>query len=231
MYRCPFRLRDYWSHSLLNTLFLTGGCFVAVQRDDRVDAYIEDAPPFAQPILKHLRTLVHEACPYAIETIKWGAPAYEFKGILAIMASMKHHAVFNLWKGQLIPDVQVVYAEKFDEAMGTFGKITKLADLPADDKIIDWIHQAMDLNERGVKLPQRSKPGQKGDVETPDDLASALESNRAARLTYEGFTLSKKREYVDWLADAKTATTRQKRLAQAVEWMAEGKSRNWKYQG
>lgn len=203
---------------------------MAVERDDRVDAYIENAAPFAQPILRHLRALMHAACPDAVETIKWGAPAYEYQGILAVMAAMKHHAVFNLWKGELIPDVQAMYGHRAGEAMGTFGKITRLADLPPDEKIIAWIREAMDLNERGVKLPQRSRPGQKREVDTPEDLRSALESHEAARLTYEGLTPSKKREYVEWLTDAKTIGTRQKRLTQAIAWMAEGKSRNWKYE-
>jgi uncharacterized protein YdeI (YjbR/CyaY-like superfamily) len=203
---------------------------MAARRDERVDAYIEQAAPFAQPILRHLRDLVHRASPDVTETIKWGAPAYEYKGILAIMASMKHHAVFNLWKGELIPDVQAAYADKFDEAMGTFGKIRSVEELPPDEKVIGWIKEAIDLNERGVKLPQRSRKEPAPEVDTPEDLLAALESNEPARLTYEGFTPGRKREYVEWLTEAKTDATRQKRLAQAVEWMAEGKSRHWKYQ-
>src|SRR5687767_8992009 len=128
------------------------GGVMAVSCDERVDTYIEQAAPFAQPILRHLRKLVHQACPDVVETIKWGAPSYEYKGILAVMASMKHHAVFNLWKGELIPEVQAAHAKKFNEAMGTFGKITAVEDLPPDEKVIAWIKQAMDLNERGVKL-------------------------------------------------------------------------------
>lgn len=202
---------------------------MAVATDTRVDAYIEHAPEFARPILVKLRELVHIACPDVTETIKWGVPAYEYEGILAIMASMKRHAVFNLWKGELIPEVKELYSEKFSMAMGTFGKITSVDDLPPDDKIISWIHAAMDLNERGVKLPQRSRTDPKPEAEVPDDLVAALEQNEPARLTFEGFPPSHRRDYVEWITEAKTGATRQKRLTQAVEWMAEGKHRNWKY--
>src|SRR5690242_1327282 len=139
------------------------GGTMTIATDARVDAYIQSAPEFAQPILVKLRDLVHIACPEVIETIKWGVPAYEYKGILAVTAAMKQHAVFNLWKGELIPEVKQLYSEKSSTAMGTFGKITSVDELPPDDKIIGWIKVAMDLNERGVKLPQRSrtepKPG------------------------------------------------------------------------
>jgi uncharacterized protein YdeI (YjbR/CyaY-like superfamily) len=202
---------------------------MAVATDARVDTYIENAPEFARPILVKLRELVHIACPEVAETIKWGAPAYEYKGILAIMASMKRHAVFNLWKGELIPEVKELYSEKFNTAMGTFGKITTVDDLPADDKIIGWIHVAMDLNERNVKLPQRSRAEPKPEADLPDDLVTALDQNEPARLTFERFPPSHRREYVEWIVEAKTDATRQKRLTQAVEWMAEGKHRNWKY--
>jgi len=202
---------------------------MVVATDARVDAYIADAPEFARPILVKLRELVHTACPDVTETIKWGAPAYEYKGILAIMASMKRHAVFNLWKGELIPEVKELYSEKFSTAMGTFGKITSVDDLPPDDKIVGWIREAMELNERGVKLPQRSHVEPKPEAEVPDDLIAALEQNESARLTFEGFSPSRRREYVEWITEAKTDATRQKRLFQAVEWMADGKHRNWKY--
>ena len=203
---------------------------MVVATDRRVDAYIENSPEFAQPILIKLRELVHLACPEVIETIKWGAPAYEYKGILAIMASTKRHAVFNLWKGELIPEVKELYSEKFSMAMGTFGKITSIDDLPPDDKVIGWIKQAMELNERGVKLPQRSRSEPKPEVDVPDDLIAALGQNERARATFEGFSAARRREYVDWITEAKTDATRQRRLSQAVDWMAEGKHRNWKYE-
>ena len=203
---------------------------MAAARDSRIDQYIESAEPFARPILTHLRDLVHQACPDVTETIKWRMPFFDYKGALCSMASFKAHASFGLWKGQLIPEVVDHFGDKASDAMGTFGRITSLADLPADAKIVGWIREATDLNVRGEKLPQRTKAGHKGEVDTPDDLLAALEGNESARLTYEGFPPSKRREYVEWLTDAKTDATRQRRLAQAIEWMAEGKSRMWKYE-
>jgi uncharacterized protein YdeI (YjbR/CyaY-like superfamily) len=197
--------------------------------DRRVDAYIESSPEFARPILIRLRELIHAACPDVSETIKWGAPAYEHRGVLAIMAAMKQHAVFNLWKGDLIPEVKELYREKSSMALGTFGKITSVHDLPPDDKIIAWIKQAMELNERGVKLPQRSRSEPKREVDVPNDLITALEQNDSAHSTFDGVTTARRREYVDWITGAKTDATRQKRLSKAIEWMAEGKHRNWKY--
>jgi hypothetical protein len=184
---------------------------------------------WARPILEHLRELIHQADPDVVETIKWGAPSFEHKGILAVMAAMKTHAMFLLWKGELIPEVKNLYGSRFGESMGTFGRITRLDDLPPDEKLVDWIRQAVALNEQGVKLPQRARES-KPEVATPDELIAGLEANEAARITYEGFPLSKKRDYVEWLTEAKTEATRQKRLQQAIEWMAEGKSRMWKYE-
>jgi hypothetical protein len=202
---------------------------MAVATDPRIDAYIADQAEWARPILEHLRELLHQADPHVVETIKWGAPSFDHKGILAVMAAMKTHAMFLLWKGELIPEVKDLYGSRFGESMGTFGRITRLEDLPPDEKLVDWIRQAVALNEQGVKLPQRAREP-KPEVETPDDLIARLEANEAARITYEGFPPSKKRDYVEWLTEAKTEATRQKRLQQAIEWMAEGKSRMWKYE-
>jgi hypothetical protein len=202
---------------------------MAVTTDPRIDAYLADQVEWARPILEHLRELIHQADPDVVETIKWGAPSFEHKGILAVMAAMKTHAMFLLWKGELIPEVKNLYGSRFGESMGTFGRITRLDDLPPDEKLVDWIRQAVALNEQGVKLPQRARES-KPEVATPDELIAGLEANEAARITYEGFPLSKKRDYVEWLTEAKTEATRQKRLQQAIEWMAEGKSRMWKYE-
>jgi uncharacterized protein YdeI (YjbR/CyaY-like superfamily) len=220
-----FRVRA----AMRQACYFSAGEVIVIATDTRVDAYIENSPEFAQPILVKLRELVHTACPEVTETIKWGAPAYEYKGVLAIMASMKHHAVFNLWKGELIPEVKELYSEKFSMAMGTFGKITSVEDLPPDEKVIGWIREAMELNARGVKLPQRTRSEPKPEPEVPDELIVALEQNDPARLTFESFSPSRRREYVEWITEAKTDATRQKRLTQAIEWMADGKHRNWKY--
>jgi hypothetical protein len=203
---------------------------VPVATDPRIDRYIEQAAAFARPILTHLRHLVHNAVPDVQETVKWGMPFFDYRGVLCGMAAFKHHATFTIWKGDLIPEVAAAYGPQSDQAMGTFGRITRLEDLPDDAKIIDWVRQAVDLNVRNVKLPQRSRQVDRPEAVVPDDLVAALERNEAARLTFEGFPPSHRREYVEWLEEAKSPATRQKRLATTIEQLSEGKSRLWKYQ-
>lgn len=196
-------------------------------RDPRFDAYIDRSADFAQPILRYLREVVHEACPEVEETMKWSFPHFMYRGMLGSMASFKQHCAFGLWKGALIMENG---GERAREAMGNFGRITSVDDLPPRDVLIDYIQRAMRLNEEGVKAPVQRKTGSRPELPVPDDLAEALGSNDAARAAFEGFNPSQKREYVEWITEAKTDATRRKRLAQAVEWMAEGKTRHWKYQ-
>ena len=196
------------------------------RRDPRFDAYIDRSAEFARPILRHLREVVHAACPEAEEDMKWSTPHFMYRGMLCSMASFKEHCAFGFWKGALVvgPD------GKSAEAAGQFGRITSLADLPPDDVITGYVHQAMRLNEQGVKSPTRTKTAEpKPELAVPDDLAAALAGNGAARATFDGFPPSQRREYVVWITEAKTEATRKKRLEQAVEWMAEGKTRHWKY--
>jgi uncharacterized protein YdeI (YjbR/CyaY-like superfamily) len=203
---------------------------VPVTTDERIDTYIEQAEPFAQPILKHLRRVIHEAVPEVEETTKWGMPFFEYRGVLCGIASFKHHATFTVWKGNLIPEIAALYGDQSDKAMGTFGRITSVEELPDEVRIIDWLRQAADLNARNVKLPQRTRQENRPETPPPDDLVTALELNEAARLTFEGFAPSHRREYIEWLEEAKTDATRQKRLATTIEQLSEGKSRHWKYQ-
>jgi uncharacterized protein YdeI (YjbR/CyaY-like superfamily) len=196
-----------------------------MKRDERVDAYIARQAEFARPILEHLRSAVHEACPDAEETLKWSAPAFMYKGeILAMMAGFKAHVAFNLWRGSQV----VEEGEKRNDAMGQFGRITTIEDLPEPSALGGIIQKAMALAEAGVK-PQREK-SVKAPIEPPEDLAAALEGNQAALATFQGFSPGSRREYVEWVVSAKRAETRASRIAQAVEWMAEGKKRNWKYE-
>lgn len=196
-------------------------------RDPRVDAYIEKSAAFAQPILRHLRQVVHEACPQVEEAMKWSTPHFTYHGMLANMASFKQHCAFGFWKGELVMQDG---GERVAEAMGSFGRITSVDDLPPREVLIGYVQQAMRLNETGVKAPTRTKTGEKKpELETPADLAEALGRNPAARATFDGFSPSHRREYVEWITEAKSDATRQKRLQQAVEWMAEGKPRHWKY--
>jgi uncharacterized protein YdeI (YjbR/CyaY-like superfamily) len=200
-------------------------------RDPRVDAYIDRSADFAQPILAHIREVVHAACPPVEETMKWSFPHFMYKGMLCGMASFKQHCTFGFWKGSLIVGgASGGDGEPAEDAMGQFGRITRLADLPADDVIAGYVREAMRLNDEGVKSPAREKKAPRPPLATPDDLAAALAENDAARGHFDAFSPSARREYVEWITEARTPATRAKRLAQTLEWVAEGKKRNWKYE-
>ena len=196
------------------------------QHDPRIDAYIAKSADFAKPILGHLRELVHAACPEVEETLKWSAPAFLYKGrILCGMAAFKQHAAFNLWHGEL------VRGRDGSEGMGQFGKLTKVADLPGKRDMTGYLRQAMQLIDDGVTARPAKTAEKKSPAAVPDDLAAALKNNRKAQATFDAFPPGQQREYIDWLTGAKREETRVRRLAQAVEWMADGKRRNWKYEG
>ena len=195
--------------------------------DPRIDAYIEKSADFAKPILEHLRKLVHKACPEVEETWKWSFPNFTYKGMLCSMAAFKQHASFGFWKQSLLE------SDAFSEqktAMGSFGRIESKKDLPADKVIIGLIHQAMELNEKGINVQKAKKPAEKKEIVVPDDLAAALTKDKKAKAQFEKFSNSHRREYVMWITEAKTEPTRLKRLATTIEWLSEGKSRNWKYE-
>ncbi|MEJ7813189.1 MAG: YdeI/OmpD-associated family protein [Gemmatimonadaceae bacterium] len=197
-------------------------------RDPRVDAYIARSADFAQPILTHLREVVHGACPEVEEAMKWSFPHFMYKGMLCGMASFKAHCTFGFWKGDLVLGQNGGNGE---DAMGQFGRITTLAELPPRKVLAGYVKTAMKLNDDGVKSPTRVMPrAPKAPVVVPDDLASALGKRKKAQAAFDAFSQSHQREYVEWITEAKAAATRERRLAQAVEWMAEGKSRNWKYE-
>jgi uncharacterized protein YdeI (YjbR/CyaY-like superfamily) len=206
--------------------YLISRSFPMAQPDPRIDAYIANAAEFARPILTRLRELVHEACPEARETMKWSAPSFTYKGkILCGMAAFKQHAAFNLWHGAL-----VVGGDQHRQGMGQFGRLTAIADLPGKHEMTGYLRQAMRLIDNGVKAPPTRTAAPRPVLEVPDDLAAALAGNPAAKAAFDGFPPSQKREYVEWLIAAKRPETRQRRLLQAIEWMAEGKRRNWKYE-
>ena len=195
-------------------------------RDERVDAYIERQAEFAKPILTKLRAMVHAACPDCDETLKWSMPSFIYKGsILANMAAFKAHATFGFWQAKLV----VGETGRERGAMGSFGRLTRVEDLPDEATMAALIRKAMTLVDTGEKAPRPVKHP-KPALETPPDLLEALAANEAARATFDDFPPSARRDYLDWLADAKRPETRAKRLAQAVEWMAEGKRRHWKYE-
>jgi uncharacterized protein YdeI (YjbR/CyaY-like superfamily) len=192
--------------------------------DPRIDTYIEKAAPFAQPILRHLREVVHDASPDIEEGLRWGSPHFFYKGMLCGMAAFTKHCAFGFWKDKLI-----VRDDRSSGAMGSFGRITAVSDLPSKRQIVGYVRQAMKLNDDGVKSPTRSKQARRPAPRTPADLAAALRRSAKARTVYKEFTPTNKRDYVEWLTEAKTPETRSRRLAQAIEWIAAGKPRNWKY--
>lgn len=194
-----------------------------------IDAYIAKSADFAKPILTHLRELVHKACPDVVETIKWGMPSFEYKGILCGFASFKAHCSFGFWKASLMKDNELLLSNaKSEAAMGHLGKLTSLKDLPSDKRITAWIKDAMRLNDEGVKV-EKKKPVTQKELEIPGYFTKAVQKNKKAWKVFEAFSPSNKKEYVLWVDEAKTEDTRNKRLEQAIEWMAEGKPRNWKY--
>lgn len=202
------------------------------QHDPRIDAYIEKSAPFAKPILQHLRKLVHEACPGATETMKWSFPHFEHSGsILCSMASFKQHCAFGFWLTPVMKDPDKII-QRGDEksAMGSIGQLKSLSDLPSDKILKKYILQAAELIDNGVKLPKKTPATTEKTIEVPDYLLSALKKNKAALKQFEAFPYSHKKEYVMWITEAKTEATRDKRIATALEWIAEGKGRNWKYE-
>ena len=194
------------------------------KRDPRVDAYITKSADFAKPILTHLRDVVHAACPPVEETLKWSVPAFMYKGNLCGMAAFKHHCMFGFWKGSLIVDKT---GKPVGVGMGQL-KFTSVAELPSDKILTGYIKQAMKLNDEGIKNP-RSAPKPKKALAVPASFKKALNKNKQAMAAFEAFSPSHKREYIEWIAEAKSEETRDRRIGTAIEWMTEGKSRNWKY--
>ena len=196
-------------------------------KDPRIDAYIAEAAPFAQPILKHIRKIVHAGCPQVEETLKWSMPHFDYKGVLCGMAAHKQHCSLGFWKGSLV----LGDAAADEKAMGQFGRITAISDLPAEKVLLGYVRKAAELNDAGVKSPDRAKPKQAAPpLDVPDYFSAALRKNKQAQATFESFTPGKRKDYVEWVTSAKREETRAERLATAVEWIAEGKSRNWKYE-
>ena len=203
--------------------------------DPRVDAYINRAKPFAQPILRHLRVLVHKGCPNVQETIKWSRPFFEYRGkILGNMSAFKEHCSFGFWGeeiGAILREAGVVQ----DGGMGSLGRITTVKDLPSDKALLGFIRASTGFIDRGehtspIAARHKVVKARKAAVETPDELSAALKKNKKAASVFAAFSPSCKREYVEWIADAKRQETRDKRIATAIGWIAEGKQRNWKYQ-
>jgi uncharacterized protein YdeI (YjbR/CyaY-like superfamily) len=192
-----------------------------LKRDPRVDAYIAESAAFAKPILNRIRKLVHAACPQATETIKWSSPFFEHKWILLAMPAFKKHCALIFWKSKLILN----NGEKTK-----LRRLTSVAELPGDKILTGYIKKAVALNESAVKNPPRAKPKAKTTLVVPDYFLTALKKNKKARAAFENFPPSHKREYIQWIVEAKQEETRARRMQAALKQIAGGKSRNWKYQ-
>ena len=199
--------------------------------DRRIDAYILNAEKFAQPVLNHLRELVHVACPGVQETMKWSFPHFEYNGsILCSMASFKKHCAFGFWKASVMKDPHKLFELHGRTAMGHLGRIESIDDLPSDKILISYIKEAAKLNKEGVKLPSRTKPVTTAkSIDPPDYMLKALKKNKKAWSNFEAFSPGRKKEYIEWITGAKTEATRTKRVSDMLEWVEEGKIRNWKY--
>lgn len=198
------------------------------KKDPRIDAYIKKSAPFAQPILTHFRELVHKACPDVEETMKWSFPHFNYKdAMMCSMASFKQHCAVGFWKAALLKDPSLIENAKAETSMGHLGKITSLKDLPTDRKILSLIKEAMQLNEKGIKVEKVKKPANAPEI--PAYFLEALKTNIKANTFFQASSNSCKREYINWIVDAKTEATRTKRIQQSIEWLAESKQRNWKY--
>lgn len=194
------------------------------------DAYIEKAAPFARPILKRIRRLFHQACPEIQEVMKWSFPHFEYKGIVGSMAAFKQHASYGFWKASLMQDTHSLLKGVGSTSMGGM-KVTSVDELPDDEILLEYITQAVALNESGTKVERPKKKVAKKELilKIPPDLQAALKKNKIAKTTFENFSPSHRKEYVEWITEAKQEATRQKRLATTLEWLSEGKPRHWKY--
>lgn len=195
------------------------------KKDPRIDQYIANAAPFARPILKHLRRVVHVGCPDVQETIKWKFPHFDHHGMMCGMAAFTHHCTFGFWKASLVFDKPIAQRD----AMGHFGKITSLAELPNESELVALVRKAAELNEQGISEKRAPKRPRKP-IPMPDYFAAALQKNAKARKTFESFSPSHQREYLEWVTEAKREETRVERLKKSIAWLSEGKTRNWKYE-
>lgn len=200
------------------------------KRNPEFDAYITEAAEFARPILKKIRQLFHKAHPQLIETMKWGFPHFEYKGLVGSMAAFKHHATFGFWKAALMNDPHGMLKIMGDTTMGAH-RLTSVKDLPPEKVIIAYIQQAIELNEAGIKAAPKRDKKPKTELVVPDDLAAVLRKNKAAAATFDKFSYSHRKEYIEWIEEAKRPETRAKRVTTTIEQLSEGKSRHWKYAG
>ena len=199
--------------------------------DKAVDAYIAKSADFAKPILDHFRELVHTTCPDVQEKLKWSMPFFDYRNeMMCHMAAFKNHAVIGFWKASLMKDAALMQNAQSEVSMGHAGKITSLKDMPSDKKLTGYLKEAMKLNDDGIKVIKKPVSAEKKEIVVPEYFLKALAKYKKAKEVFEGFAYSHRKEYVQWITEAKTDTTREKRIAEAIGMIAEGKGRNWKYQ-
>jgi uncharacterized protein YdeI (YjbR/CyaY-like superfamily) len=196
----------------------------------QIDQYIAKSADFAKPIMTHMRDLIHKACPDVEEKIKWGMPSFEYKGPMCGFAAFKQHASFGFWKAAIMKDKDILLNDETRGSMGHLGKITSLKDLPNDKTLTRWIKEAMKLNEDGIKVPKSKPKHPKKELTAPGYMIKEINRDKAAKQMWANFSPSHKREYIEWITEAKSEETREKRMVKMMEWLNEGKSRNWKYQ-
>jgi uncharacterized protein YdeI (YjbR/CyaY-like superfamily) len=197
--------------------------------DSNVDNYISNAEAFARPILLHIRKVVHEAYPDIIETIKWGMPHFEHNGIVCHMAAFKKHCILGFKNADLMKDPYNLLEQIGKTAMGHLGQVKEVAELPSEDVLKEYILEAVEINVKGKSKTTPVKSASKKEIEVPDYITEALKPHDKAFEVFNNFSYSHKKEYVEWILEAKTEATKEKRIATMIEWLAEGKSKNWKY--
>lgn len=199
------------------------------KKDPKFDAYIAKSADFARPILKHLRQLVHKGCPEVTEAMKWSFPNFEYKGLFCNMAAFKHHCTFGFWQSTLMKDPHGVMTKTGEKAMGHFGRITSLKDLPSDKILLEYIREAVKLKDTGARVIRKTPVRSTKPIKVPSYIISAIKKNNKALKTFKSFPNSHKKEYVEWIEEAKTDATKEKRIGNMMEWLKEGKPRSWKY--
>jgi len=196
--------------------------------NEKIDAYIAKSQPFAQPILEYIRELVHTTCPDVEEKIKWSMPFFDYKGkMMCHMAAFKQHCAFGFFQAALMDEPMLIQNAESESAMGHLGRITSLKDLPPEKKLIGFIKKAMEITDDGKRLIKKAAP--KTEYIVPSYITAAIKKNKKAFTTWEAFAPSHRKEYATWIDEAKTEATKEKRITQATEWIAEGKQRHWKY--
>lgn len=201
-----------------------------MKKDRRIDDYISKSEEFAKPILRYIRDIVHKACPEVTETMKWGMPHFDYKGMMCGIASFKQHCTFGFWKASLMKDKYKVFVKGENSGMGNFGKVKDIQDLPSAKIIIEYIKEAMKLNDDNVAVPKELKENVRKELVIPEYFLKVLKKNEVALKTFMDFSYSHKKEYLEWITEAKKEETREKRIYAAIKWLSEGKGRNWKYE-